>query len=167
MRPSRVAQVLGRAFELLCASEGVVSGNGNTCAPSTFFRVINVIRCLSYVVQAPCPRSGERYHGQATILTRCLDGKYSTLLLQIRYNEQEICYKCATIAGEIEWPTWKMGASCGTLPTEVLRVSEDGQMAIQRGWPRTPQQGGRRCSWPPHCGQRVGFTAASASRPAT
>ena len=88
------------------------------------------------------------------ILNRCLDGKYSTLLLQGRYNELEICYKCATIAGAIEWPTWKMGASCGTLPTEVLRVSEDGQMAIQRGWPRTPQQGGRRCSWPPRCGVR-------------
>src|SRR5437660_12483744 len=70
MRPTRVAHVLGRAFELICASEGVVSGNGNTCAPSTFFRVINVIRCLSYVVQAPCRRSGERCKHVATARRR-------------------------------------------------------------------------------------------------
>jgi hypothetical protein len=60
------------------------------------------------------------------ILTRCLDGQYSTPLLQIRYNEREICYKCATIAGEIGRPRWDMRVSRGEARWGGHRARERG-----------------------------------------
>jgi hypothetical protein len=43
-------------------------------------------------------------------------------MLQTRYIEREKCYKCATIAGEIGWPRWKMRASfCWLVPEGEVR----------------------------------------------
>jgi hypothetical protein len=46
---SRFAQVLGSSYEVFCHEKECASGNGNDCSPDIFFRVINEIRCPSYL----------------------------------------------------------------------------------------------------------------------
>jgi hypothetical protein len=51
------AHVLGSSYEVFCLEKECASGNGNEYSPDIFFRVINAIRCLNYVVSAT--KSGE------------------------------------------------------------------------------------------------------------
>ena len=44
--------------------------------------------------------------------------KVSTLMLQTRYNQREICYKCVTIARAFGRPHWKMRTRLGRLIIE-------------------------------------------------
>jgi len=52
MHLSRFAHILGSSYEVLYASAGGASGNGNEYFPDLFFRVITELRCLNYVVSA-------------------------------------------------------------------------------------------------------------------
>jgi hypothetical protein len=54
-------------------------------------------------------------------------------MLQTRYNEREIRYKRATIAGEIGRLHWKMKMSCGEAPHMRGCVSPGDDRGDQRG----------------------------------
>jgi hypothetical protein len=132
MRSSRVAHVLGRAFEVFCASEGVASGNGNTCPPDTFFRVSTVIHCLKYVVQATNNRSGERYKHCATARQRS------------RRSPDSACHRPGTLLiSRFPFPHTRAGSSNPWFFSVLTRSGTDTLHAMERGlqgWsPNTPR----------------------------